>query len=194
MMKRILLTVALVVFCGSLVNAAEWQVDAVHSKVQFKVSHLVISKIVGSFGEFSATMNFDGKDIAAGDVEFSVVVASIDTDNADRDGHLAKPEFFDTEKFPAITFKSNKVVKGDGGKFQLIGAMTMKGVTKEVTFDCEFHGSAEFMGTTKSGFSATTKIDRQEFGLSFSATLDAGGVIVGNEVEISLELEFNQAK
>jgi polyisoprenoid-binding protein YceI len=175
-------------------QAAEWQIDAPHSSVQFKVSHLVISKVVGSFTDFSGKLSFDGKDVSGGSIQMTIQVASIDTDNADRDGHLTSPDFFEAEKYPEMSFKSKSVSKAEGGKFGLTGDLTIKGVTKEITFDCEFHGSVDFMGTSKAGFSAETTIDRQDFGLSWSRALETGGLVVGNEVEISLELEFNQDK
>lgn len=193
MLKRLMLTLVVVVLGAGLAQADDWQVDPVHSKVIFKVSHLVISKVVGTFGEFSANLSFDGADVAGGKVDMKIAVASVDTDNEDRNKHLVSAEFFDAEKFPEITFKSKQVIKGDGKEFQLVGDLTIKGVTKEVTFDCEFHGSAEFMGATKTGFTATAEIDRQEFGVSWNRSLDAGGVVVGNKVEITLELEFNKS-
>ena len=192
MLTRSLLTGLLMVAVAATAQADQWKVDPVHSSVQFKVSHLVISKVVGEFGEFDATLNFDGKDVGTGNVEMTLKMASISTNNADRDGHLKSPDFFDAEKYPDIIFKSKKVIKGTGDKFQLIGDMTMHGVTKEVTFDCEYHGSVEMKGTVKSGFTATATINRQTFGVSYSHTLDNGGLAVGNDVEITLELEFNK--
>lgn len=192
MLKRSLLTGLIMVAVAATVQADQWKVDRVHSSVHFKVSHLVISKVVGEFGEFDATLNFDGKDVGAGSVEMTLKMASISTDNADRDGHLKSPDFFDAAKYPDITFKSKKVIKGDGKKFQLVGDMTMRGVTKEVTFDCEYNGSVEMKGTVKSGFSATATINRQDFGVSYGQVLDNGGLAVGNDVEITLELEFNK--
>lgn len=196
MSKRSLLTGLIMVAVAATVQADQWKVDRVHSSVHFKVSHLVISKVVGEFGEFDATLNFDGKDVSTGNVEMTLKMASISTDNTDRDGHLKSPDFFDAAKYPDITFKSKKVIKGEGGKFQLVGDMTMRGITKEVTFDCEYNGSIEMKGkdksTLKSGFSATATINRQDFGVSYSQVLDNGGLAVGNDVEVTLELEFNK--
>jgi len=196
MSKRSLLTGLIMVAVAATVQADQWKVDRVHSSVHFKVSHLVISKVVGEFGEFDATLNFDGKDVSTGNVEMTLKMASISTDNTDRDGHLKSPDFFDAAKYPDITFKSKKVIKGEGGKFQLVGDMTMRGITKEVTFDCEYNGSIEMKGkeksTVKSGFSATATINRQDFGVSYGQVLDNGGLAVGNDVEVTLELEFNK--
>ena len=192
MSTRSLLTGLLIVAVAATAQADQWKVDPVHSSVQFKVSHLVIAKVTGQFGEFDATMNFDGKDVSTGNVEMTMKMASISTDNENRDEHLKSADFFDAEKYPEIVFKSKKVIKSDGGKFQLVGDMTMRGVTKEVTFDCEYHGSVEMKGTVKSGFTATATINRQDFGVSYSQVLDNGGLAVGNDVDITLELEFNK--
>lgn len=193
MFKRIALALVLVLASMGVTRAAEWTVDAPHSSVQFKVSHLVISKVVGSFKTFSATLNFDTDNLAAGSVEMAIDVSSIDTDNGDRDQHLKSADFFETENFPQMTFKSTKVSAGKGSEFQLTGDLTIKGVTNEVTFDCVFNGATDFMGTTKSGFTAEATIDRQSFGLTWSRALETGGLVVGNDVDITLELEFNQA-
>ena len=192
MLRGMLLSLALVALVMAPAQADQWKVDPVHSSLHFKVAHMVISKVIGEFGEFDASLDFDGKEVVVGAVQMTAKTASISTDNADRDGHLKSADFFDAEKYPEITFKSKKVIKGEGKKFQLVGDLTMRGVTKEVTFDCEFHGTAEMRGTVKSGFSATATINRQDFGVSWSHTLDSGGLIVGNEVEITLELEFNK--
>lgn len=196
MLTRSLLTGLLMVAVAATVQADQWNADPVHSSVQFKVSHLVISNVVGAFNDFSANLDFDGTDVATGKVDMTISVASVDTKNPTRDTHLKSPDFFDAEKYPDITFKSKKVIKGTGDKFQLLGDMTMRGVTKEVTFDCEYHGSVEMKGTdkstVKSGFSATATINRQDFGVSYNKVLDTGGLAVGNEVEIMLELEFSK--
>ena len=192
MSTRNLLAGLVAVAVSTTAQAGQWKVDPVHSSVHFKVSHLVISKVIGEFGEFSADMEFDGTDVATGKVDMTISVASIDTKNEGRDNHLKSSDFFEAEKFPTITFKSKKVIKGAGEKFQLVGDMTMRGVTKEVTFDCEYHGSIEMRGTMKSGFSASATINRQDFGVSYGQVLDNGGLAVGNDVEMTLELEFNK--
>jgi len=191
MFQRIVLATA-VVFLATAAQADQWTLDVPHTSVQFKVSHLVISKVVGNFGEFSANLEFDGKDVTSGKIDMTVKVASINTDNPDRDKHLRSGDFFAAENHPDMSFKSKNVVKGNDNKFQLVGDLTIRGVTKEVTFDCVFNGAVEFMGTSKAGFTAKTTINRQDFGVSWSKSLDGGGLVVGDEVEISLELEFNK--
>jgi polyisoprenoid-binding protein YceI len=194
MMKRLMLSSVLVLALVGVSRAADWTLDRPHSSVQFKVTHLVISNVVGDFGEFSCNLSFDGKDITTGSAEMTIDVKSINTENADRDKHLLSPDFFDVEKFPTMTFKSTKVTPGMGKEFKLTGNLTIKDVTKEVTFDCVFNGAIDFMGTAKSGFTAKTTIDRTEYGLSWSRAMETGGLVVSNEVEITLELEFNQSK
>ena len=186
---------AMAFLLGMSVQAAEWGLDPVHSAVEFSVRHLAISKIKGKFKDFDAKMVFDGKAVENGSAEFTIQVASIDTDNEKRDNHLKSSDFFAAEENPTITFKSKKVTAVKDGKFQITGDMTMRGVTKEVTFDCELHGVVKGpMGGTRAGFSAETTINRHDFGVSWSKTLDAGGLVVSNDVKLTLELEFIEAK
>jgi len=193
MLKRTALVMVILTLCGGLVQAETWTLDRAHSSVQFKVSHLVISKVVGWFGEFSGNLEFDGQDVTTAGIEMVVKVTTIDTGSEDRDKHLLSGDFFDVAKYPEMSFKSIKVIRGKSSGFQLVGNLTINGITREVTFDCDFHGSVEFMGVTRAGFTAGLTIDRQDYGVSWNRNLDAGGVVVGNEVEITLELEFNQA-
>jgi len=192
MIKRMLMAAAVIVLAGSTARAEKWDVDAVHSSVGFQVTHMVIARVNGQFGGFSGSVDFDGKDVTAGSVEMTIKSASIDTDNERRDGHLKSPDFFDVEKFPEITFKSTKVEKGEGLKFRLVGNLTMRGVTKEVAFDCEFFGTVDLGGKVKAGFSAATTINRQDFGVSWSQSLDSGGLVVSDEVKITIQLELNK--
>lgn len=197
-MKRFLGSLLLVAVLGVGAHAQTWTVDAVHSSVTFKVSHMVVGKQKGAFNTFSGTINFDGKDYAKASVEFSIDVASINTENEKRDGHLKSADFFDAEKFPKISFKSTKVTHVEGNKFKITGNMTMRDVTKEVTFDAAFNGATKLPeqmgGGSKAGFSASATINRQDFGVTWSKTLDGGGLVVGDEVSIDLEIEADQAK
>ena len=195
-MRKLTVSILVVAFMfGMSAQAADWNLDQVHSAVEFSVRHLAISKIKGKFNEFEAKMVFDGKSVENGSAEFTIQVASIDTENEDRDKHLKSADFFGAEENPTITFKSKKISAVKDGKFQITGDMTMRGVTKEVTFDCELHGVVQGPGgNTRAGFSAETTINRQDFGVSWSKTLDACGLIVGNDVKLTLELEFIEAK
>ena len=195
MRKLTAVILAVAFMLGMSVQAADWNLDPVHSAIEFSVRHLAISKIKGKFNKFDAKMVFDGKAVENGSAEFTIQVASIDTDNEKRDTHLKSSDFFAVEENPTITFKSKKVTAVKDGKFQIVGDMTMRGVTKEVTFDCELHGVVTGPGgNTRAGFSAETTINRHDFGVSWSKTLDAGGLIVGNDVKLTLELEFIEAK
>ena len=195
-MRKLTVSILAVAFMfGMSVQAAEWNLDPVHSAIEFSVRHLAISKIKGKFKEFEAKMVFDGKAVENGSAEFTIQVASIDTENEKRDNHLKSADFFGAEENPTITFKSKKISAVKDGKFQITGDMTMRGVTKEVTFDCELHGVVQGPGgNTRAGFSAETTINRHDFGVSWSKTLDAGGLIVGNDVNLTLEREFIEAK
>ncbi len=193
MFKQISLLLLAVLLMTSAASAVDWQFDAAHSTVGFKVSHLVISSTTGKFTKFSGSVEFDGKSFEEGKVEVSIDVASIDTDNEDRDKHLLAPEFFDAEKYPEMRFVSKKITNVKGDEFKIVGDLTIRDVTREVVLDAEFRGSAEFMGTTKAGFRATGEINRQDFGVSFSRTMETGGLVVGDTVEITLEIELNKA-
>lgn len=191
-MKKASIVVPAVLSMALSASAQVWNIDKVHSNVGFTVQHLVISKVKGNFKDFQGTINFDGKNWENASAEMTVMVNSVSTDDDKRDAHLKSPDFFDAEKYPEMTFKSKKVVKSDGNKFKLIGDLTIRGVTKEVPFDCEFNGVTDFMGTTKAGFSANTKINRKDFGVNWNKTLDTGGVVVSDEVEINLEVEASK--
>jgi polyisoprenoid-binding protein YceI len=190
MFKHMLLGVAALMLLAGSIQAQLWRVDPAHSSVNFQVTHMVISKVNGKFNDFTSTITFDGKDVSTGIAKLTVKTASIDTGNEQRDTHLKSPDFFDAEKYPDMSFKSTKVIKGEGQKFQLIGTLTMRGVTKEVTFNCEFTGTVDVQNTMKAGFSATTRINRQDFNISWSKSIDNGGLIVSNDVDITLNLEF----
>lgn len=174
--------------------AAEWKIDNVHSSVQFKVRHMVVSRTKGEFRDFEGMIQYDG-DLAKGSVTMTIKTASLNTNDEGRDKHVRSEEFLDAVKYPVMTFTSKKIVVGKDGGFRLTGDFTIKDVTKEVTFDCEYFGETiDPWGNARMGFSASTKIDRHEFHISFSSTLDSGGLIVGNEVEILLEIEAIKVK
>lgn len=190
MMKKLFSTMLVFVIMASTAFADEWKIDKTHSSVSFKVRHMAISRVKGGFDEFSGIVQFDGKNVNRGSVELSIDVASVNTKDKKRDTDLKSPVFFDVVTYPLITFKSTSITEeGDG--FKINGDMTMKDVTKEVSFDVEFSGIiVDPWGKTRAGFEAFTTINRQDFNLNFSKTLDNGGLIVGNEVEIELEFEI----
>jgi polyisoprenoid-binding protein YceI len=167
-----------------------WSIDPAHSHVEFAVRHLMISTVKGRFGVVTGTIKTDDSDPAKGDVEVSIDAASIDTREAQRDAHLKSADFFDVERFPAITFRSTRVSDVNGDRFKLTGDLAIHGVTREVTLDVTSEGRGKDpWGGDRVGFSATTKIKRSEFGLTWNQVLETGGIAVGDEIKISLEIE-----
>ena len=165
-----------------------WTVDASHSEVGFSARHLMVSKVRGQFKDFAAVVNV-AQPFEQSTVEATVQLASIDTNGADRDAHLKSPDFFDVENNPAMTFASTKVTNDS-----LEGNLTIKGITKPVTFDLDFGGiSADPWGGTRAGFEATTEINRKDFDLTWNVAIEGGGVLVGEKVKIALDVELVQA-
>jgi len=173
-------------------TSTNWTIDADHSSVSFKVKHMMISNVNGNFAKFSGTIEADEKDLTKSKVNVSIDVTSISTGVTKRDDHLKSPDFFDVAKFPTMTFvsKSVKIVGKD--KLAVTGDLTLHGVTKSVVLDVDGPSAAikDSWGNTKRGASATTKINRKDFGLTWNQVIEAGGVAVGEEVTISLELEL----
>ena len=172
----------------------KWTFDVAHSSVGFSVRHLMISKVHGNFTQWSGDIEFDEQNPTASSVEVQIDVASIDTKDAQRDGHLKSPDFFDIEKFPHLGFKSTSVEK-KGETLAVHGDLTLHGVTKPVTLGVEFHGRAKhpMNGSERAGFSAHTHINRKDFGLGWNAVLEAGGVAVSEKVEIAIEIQAIKA-
>ena len=168
-----------------------WQIDTSHSDIQFSVRHMMISKVRGRFENFSGTVNFDESNPTNTTVEIAVDLNSINTRDEKRDGHLRSADFFDVENYPTMTFVSKKVEQTDEFNGRLIGDLTIRGVTHEVALDVQYSGTAKSpWGTTSAGFSAKGKVNRKEFGLNWNAALETGGVLVGEDVEIAIELEI----
>ena len=169
----------------------KWAIDPSHSKVAFKVKHLMIANVQGNFREFEGAVATEGDDFSTAKISFSLNASSIDTDIADRDAHLKSADFFDSEKYPKITFAGNGLKDLGDDLFELTGELTIKDVTKPVTLSVEYGGiMADPWGNVKSGFSINGKIKRKDFGLNWNAALEAGGVLVGEEVKISGDLEL----
>lgn len=168
--------------------AGSWSIDPAHSVLDFKVRHL-FSKAGGSFDEWSGTLEFDGSDPATLQADVTIQAASINTDNENRDNHLRSADFFDVEQFPTITFVSTKSEQRDGQWF-LVGDFTMRGVTQEVAIPFEFHGSGQDpWGSQRAGFSGELTVNRKDYGIEWNKTLDVGGMMLGDEVDIELEVE-----
>lgn len=172
-------------------TATQWQIDTAHSSASFSIKHMMIAKVHGGFEKLSGTLVLDSSDITKSSVQASVEAASINTREPQRDAHLKSADFFDVEKYPTLDFKSTKVEK-DGDDLKVTGQLTIHGVSKEVVFQVE--GPSQEMkdpyGNIKIGISATTKIKRKDFGLGWNAALEAGGVLVGDDVSLSLDIQF----
>jgi len=184
----ILTALVLVLGFGTVAAQGTYGIDTVHSNVGFKVRHLV-SKTSGEFTDFDGTIVADFGSLDASSVKFTIQTTSIDTENEKRDGHLRSADFFDVEKYPAITFTSSKITKIDGDSFAVTGTLTMHGVSKEVTLTVDFLGEMTAMGGTRAGYELTTTINRKDFGVSWNRALDAGGFVLGDDVEININLE-----
>jgi len=172
----------------------KWIVDQSHSAVGFEVKHMMVSKVKGQFEAYTAEVEAaDLTDLTTASIAFQFDVASISTRSDDRDNHLKSADFFDAETYPTIDFKSTLIEK-DGDDYEVTGDLTIKGVTKPVTFEVEFGGKGvNPWGVEVYGFEAEAKIDREQFGLTWNAALETGGVLVGKEIKIKVELEVNPA-
>jgi polyisoprenoid-binding protein YceI len=173
-----------------ITDTTTWQLDPVHSSVEFAVKHLMIATVKGSFSGFEASLSV-GEKASSAKVTAKVDAATISTKNEQRDTHLRSADFFETEKYPTIEFQSTRVVGDTSGEFKLVGNLTMHGVTKEITLDATFEGQGKDpWGGTRIGYSATGKIRRSDFGLTWNQALEAGGVVVSDDIKISLEAQF----
>lgn len=175
-------------------NATDWELDNTHSTVSFTVTHMLVSEVGGGFDKFSGSATFDADNLAAGSAEVTIDVASIDTDNDKRDSHLKSGDFFDAEKFPTITFKSAKLTAGADGAITLAGQLTMKGVTKDVTFSGKVLGVMDGKRGKRVGFKLSTTINREDFTVDWNRPLDGGGLVVSKDVEIVAQLTFVEVK
>ena len=175
--------------------AEKWNFDNVHSSIEFTVRHLLVSKVRGRFTRWSGAFLYDEKNPTASSVEVQIEVASVDTHEAQRDAHLRSGDFFEAEKHPQITFKSTGVDAKGAGALALRGDLTIRGVTRPVVLDVELGGHLKDpWGNDRVGFSATTAIDRKDFGITFNQTLDMGGLALGEKVDIAIEIEATRAK
>ncbi|MCO5190831.1 MAG: YceI family protein [Anaerolineae bacterium] len=168
-----------------------WQIDFSHSQIQFSVRHMMISKVRGTFEQFNGSINYDEVNPTNTTVDIAVDITSINTRDEQRDAHLRSADFFDAENFPMMTFKSTRVEQVNKHNGRLYGDLTIRGVTKPVVLDVTYEGQAQSpWGTTSAGFSATGKINRKEWNMQWNAALETGGVLVGDDVTISIELEL----
>jgi len=167
-----------------------WNIDPAHSEVGFAAKHMMISTVRGRFSEISGYIDFDENDPTSAKIDVEVGVASIDTRQEGRDNHLRSADFFDAENHPSMKFVSTKIEHARGDDYKVTGDLTIRGITKPVTLDATFEGThPDPWGGTRAGFSASGKINRNEFGLNWNATIEAGGVVVGPEIKLQIEVE-----
>jgi len=180
---------------ANLAATTTWKLDPAHSTAEFKVKHMMISNVKGSFSGLSGDLTLHEPDHILTKIDASIDVSTVSTGDAQRDGHLKGAEFFDVEKFPTMTFKSTKVVPEGGGDFTVTGDLTLHGVTQSVTFEVEglSEPAKDPWGNLRIGLSVAAKINRKDFGLTWNAALETGGVLVGEDISIGLEVEFIKA-
>jgi polyisoprenoid-binding protein YceI len=188
----ILLALFAISFSG-LAQTTVWKIDPSHSRVGFSVTHMVVAEVLGNFKEFSGTITQNGKDYSQSTVDVLIKSTSISTDNERRDNHLRSADFFDVQKFPEITFKSTSFEKTGENTYSVKGNLTMHGITKEVVLDAKYIGQvSNGHGGFVTAFKAATKINRYDFDLKWNRTLEAGGFLVSENVDITIMLELNQ--
>ncbi|HKI01366.1 MAG TPA: YceI family protein [Thermoanaerobaculia bacterium] len=189
MNRKLFAAVALSALATLPLQADTFAVDTVHSEIGFQVRHFV-SQARGRFNEFSGTVEMDPKNLPASSVDFKIKAASIDTNQPDRDKHLRSADFFDVEKFPEITFKSKSVKSTGENTFDVTGTLTMHGVSKDVTLPVTYSGQIKDQrGNVHAGFSTSVTINRKDFGVNFNQALDNGGVVLGEDVKVNIDLE-----
>ena len=195
-MKKIsLLIVALIASEVNYAQTTKWDFDLGHSNIQFSISHMVISEVTGNFKSYEGTVLSDKEDFSDAKINFTIKVNSIDTHNEKRDQHLVGTDFFDAEKYPEITFKSKSLTKVSENKYKLTGDFTMHGVTKTIELDVKYGGTIKDpWGNTKAGFKITGTINRYDFGLKWNSTLETGGLMLGEELELVCNIELTKQK
>ncbi len=192
MKKYIFLTVIL--FAANIINAGtKWAVDKSHSKVEFSVTHLVISEVTGSFKNFDVNVETPGNDFSDAQIDFTADVNSIFTDNDQRDNHLKSDDFFNAEKYPKMTFKGSSMKKVGKNKYKLTGDLTIRNTTKKIVLDVVYNGTVKDpWGNTKAGFKISGKLNRFDYGLKWNSLIETGGAVVGKEVTITINLELQK--
>ncbi len=169
----------------------KWAMDATHAEVHFKVKHMLVSNVTGNFKTFNASVETEGDDMSTAKVHFTADIDSISTNNEQRDGHLKTGDFFDAANHPQLTFDSEKLEKVSGDDYKLHGTLTMRGVSKPVVLNVEYGGMMQDpWGNTRVGFSVAGKINRKDFGVSFNMASETGGILLGEDVAISANVEF----
>ena len=173
--------------------ATTWVLDPTHSEIQFKAKHLVISTVTGNFNSFDGKVVSENEDFTDADIHFTIDVASLNTNQQQRDDHLRSADFFEAEKYPQIKFQSTAFKKFSGSEYTLTGDLTIKETTKSITFKVEYGGSAtDFYGNLKAGFEVVGKISRKDFGLQWNGITEAGAIVVGDEIKLTMNVQFSK--
>jgi polyisoprenoid-binding protein YceI len=190
-MRRLVVSALLALAVSAPALASNWEFDGAHSSAEFKIRHLMISNVTGKFAGISGKVELDDADVTKSKIEANIDVSTVNTDNEKRDAHLKSPDFFDVAKFPKMTFKSTSITK-EGSDLKVHGELTMHGVTKPVTLDVTSLSDAvkDPFGGTRRGLTASTKINRKEFGLTWNKALETGGVMVGDDVQVTIDAEL----
>ena len=176
-------------------QGTQWKADRAHSQVKFSVSHMVIAEVTGRFKEFTVTLEQPGQDFVGSKLEADIKTGSVDTDIESRDKHLRSDDFLNAEKYPDITFKSTSFEKTGNDTYKIAGNLTIRDVTKQVVLEAKYNGAVtDPMGNTKAGFKATTTINRFDYGVKWNKTIEAGGLVAGENVEITLLMELAKQK
>ncbi len=172
----------------------KWNIDPSHSELTFKIKHLMMTNVTGHFGSFTGSLESSGATFTDSKVQFTAQIASINTKNDQRDAHLRSPDFFDADKHPSLTFVSEHFTSNGGNDYSVSGMLTIKGISQKIVLAAEYEGTQKDpWGNEKVGFSLSAKINRKDFGLSWNAPLEAGGLLVGEEVKISAEIQLVKA-
>jgi len=189
-LKKVVFSVSLLV--APVVFASTWDIDPSHSSATFAIKHMMVSNVRGEFGKMKGSVEVDDKDITKSKAQATIDASSINTRDEKRDAHLKSPEFFDVQKYPEITFTSKSIKKAGNNKYKVMGDLTMHGVTKEVTLDTEVSPKTakDPMGNERRFATATTKLNRKDYGLNWNKALEAGGMLVGDDVNITLDLSM----
>lgn len=192
-MKKAILFLLFYAFCGYALHAqTKWAVDKSHTDIRFTATHMVISEVDGEFKDFDGTVTSQSEDFDGAKVEFIAQVASINSDNERRDNHLKGDDFFNAEAHPTLSFKG--AIQKDADKYFLVGDFTMRGTTKAIKFDVKYNGSIDTRRGKKAGFKITGMVNRFDYGLKFDRTLESGGLVVSEEIQITCNVELNEVK
>jgi polyisoprenoid-binding protein YceI len=191
-MKKTVLSLAFLLIAGfAFSQSTNWKIDNSHSNVTFEIDHMVISTVTGKFQEFEGVIKSDKADFSDADISFTIQAASVNTNNEKRDDHLRNEDFFNVPVYPEITFVGKKLTPESGKNYKLVGDLTMHGVTKEVELDVKYNGTVKDpWGNTRAGFKVSGELDRTDYGLVYNSALEAGGLVIGEEVEIQVNLEL----